>query len=295
MNKCPGCGQILPDGFDKQLCEKCFKLKHYGKLIDNDNYASNEDLLKKINASNKDTFFLCDLMMISNAVLKLYQNINVKKHFVVTKIDVIPKNVSLDSVRINIQKVFNVKPIFISVKNNYGIKDFEKLLEEYKTVNFVGPTSSGKSTLINYLTNSDITVSEHANTTKDLLKIENSKFEITDYPGFMFDGFNEASKKAGYIRPKSLFLKKNYALEIDNKIIYCDKDINLTLFIPKNIIYRTYKIRKDCLHRLDVSRENELCLLGKGIIYFKKACQLFINDLSNVEVRESILVSHEQN
>lgn len=294
MTKCLGCGQKLPDSYDKALCERCFKIKHYNQHDIASIEIDNDKIISSCNAKKYATLFLCDILTLNEDLVNLYNQINEPKYLVITKMDLIPKNVSLNVLADNIARVYGIsKLIFTSVMNGFGKKDILAFVKKYSNVNIVGPTSSGKSSLINSFYGANITVSNKANTTQQEIQVKCDNGILIDYPGFVINSLNEMSKEAGYIKPKVVFLKKGYVLVIKDKEIYADRDINITLYLPKDIIFKTMKIRRVNVHNLDVNKHSELVIIGQAVLYFKKSCQIAINDLADVSIRESIMVAYE--
>src|SRR5574344_4427 len=104
MNKkCVGCGIELQNvdqttlgytpNLDKEYCMRCFKLKNYGKNINKKIDFNNQDIINKINESKSYVLFLTDVINISKEVINTFEQIKRPKRLVVTKSDLIPKNV----------------------------------------------------------------------------------------------------------------------------------------------------------------------------------------------------------
>ena len=66
IKKCKGCGVVLQsDNINKigytpninnKICQRCFKIKNYGEVIDSKKEFDNESIIKKIN--NYKNFFI---------------------------------------------------------------------------------------------------------------------------------------------------------------------------------------------------------------------------------------------
>ena len=188
MSKCIGCGVRLQyDDKDKKgytpkkeakYCLRCFKLLNYHENIQNENVISDEDILNKINKKGIFTFFLTDILNLNNKVIDIYNKITNDKVLVITKVDILPNNLKYSILIDNIKKIYNVGDVILfSKENGFGKNEIMNLCEEYGEVLFSGPTSSGKSSLINYLFKKNLTVSEYKNTTVDFicLNYENIK------------------------------------------------------------------------------------------------------------------------
>ena len=189
MSKCLGCGIKLQYedekalGFtpkkDSKYCQRCFKLQNYHENTIEENIMKDQDILTKINEKKSFTFFLTDILNLNKKVINLYEKINSPKVLVITKIDILPKNLKYEILLNNIKRIYHISDIILfSQVNGYGQNDILKLCQKEKEVIFSGPTSSGKSSLINYLFNKKLTTSEYQNTTQDFIKIKLALFKF---------------------------------------------------------------------------------------------------------------------
>jgi len=300
MSKCKGCGITLQSN-DKEksgytpkegskLCERCFKITNYNYHEKESKIIDNNLIIKGINHKKGATLFLCDILNLNSKMMELYDLVNQPKVLVITKSDMIPKNVSINDLKERLKKIYHLEDVlFISTLSGYGKNDLLDYVYEYPKVIFAGPTSSGKSSLINYLFNKKLTVSNHKNTTQEFitLKIENQ--EIIDAPGFYEDYIIDNIKQNGYINPKTIYVKKGYLLSIGDFQCYADKDVNLTLFLPKGIIIKTCKIKKEFIEELHLNEGSDLIIRNIGFIYFKETTHLKINNASIIDIRRSIV------
>lgn len=250
MSKCLGCGIELQNNredeagyitdIDKKLCNRCFNIQNYNSSAKSNVTFDNDWLLSKINDLNIFTFFLCDFVSLNKENIELYKKIKNPKIFVLTKVDILPKNVYFNKLKINLNLAYGINDvIFFSKENGYGANEILKICEKEKNTVFVGPTSSGKSSMLNYLFSKSLTVSNYQNTTQDFITIEHESLNIIDAPGFL--SLKESYKLKGKIVPKTLLLKKEYMLVIHNNIFAFDKDTYLTLMIIPNINIQTKK------------------------------------------------------
>ena len=109
--KCLGCGATLQDSdsrilgytpkLSNDLCMRCFKLKHYGVLTNAGKTQDNMILLKKINKKKGFVIFLIDFLNIYEDIINIYKKITLPKILVITKSDLIPKNIKK-------HKLFNI-------------------------------------------------------------------------------------------------------------------------------------------------------------------------------------------
>ena len=140
MNKkCIGCGIILQndniekegyvDDLEKEICERCFKLKYYGEYkevsLDNETYKQIIDNIPK----DSLVVYLTSLLNINLDYVKNFPNVIV----VLTKKDLLPKSVK-DYKLINYisKEVPNCLDIeIISSVKNYNIDNLLSKIEKY--------------------------------------------------------------------------------------------------------------------------------------------------------------------
>lgn len=301
MSKCKGCGKLLqntdkevlgytPD-LNNKLCERCFKIKNYNYHETTAKTMSNDEIIDGINKKKACTLFLCDILNLNEKNIALYNKINSPKALVVTKIDILPNNMDLNVLRTNIKRIYNIKEVlFSSVKTNAIENKIGDYIETYEKVVLAGPTSSGKSTLINYLFHEDLTVSSYKNTTLEFINLKYDNLTIIDAPGFN-DEVSYDFKVDSIIKPKTLILKKGYEVTIDKIRFYAKEDANITLYIPKNIIPSTRKVKGIYKSELILKDKNDLVINNLGFVYFKNKNNVYISDDSIINVRESLVAS----
>ena len=294
MSRCIGCNKKLQftdknaDGYapseNAKYCERCFKLKNYNVDIKLNRDVDNNSILERINKLDSVVYFLCDLINISNEVIDLYNKITLPKRFIVTKCDLIPKVIDFNKIRINLEIVYGIKDIhFTSIKNNYGIEELKRLATHDKSVIFAGITSSGKSSLINKLFFKEVIVSKYENTTLDFISIKDDSVDIVDTPGFYLYSLIIYDK----ISVKTVKVKKGYELVIEDFILKANNDVNITLFLPNKIMFKT---RKNKMRYNDISLEEKFDITYKNrfIIYIKDKCDIEINN-DSYSIRKSII------
>lgn len=300
--KCLGCGIVMQDkspytlGYTPKLendyCERCFKITHYNAKIDVSLKISNEELLKKINSSHSFVFFLVDFLNIYEEVIDIYKRIIGPKMMVITKSDIIPKNIKKEKVVKNLKDVYDIKEdiILCSVKTKENLNSILKRIEENTSCIMAGFTNSGKSSLINHLLGANITVSKNSNTTLDFIKLKVNEQIIYDVPGFVPTSFIDSMTPKGYIKPISYQLKNKYCLKFLNIILASDIDNNLTLYL--NNIVNVEKRKKDfnSLNKIKVHKNEDVIIKGLGFINVKKDCIIEFNiDPNLLETRGTIV------
>ena len=299
MTKCVGCGIKLqnknvnevgytPD-LKNELCERCFKLKNYNVLTNKGINIDNDKLINKINELNSCVLFLVDFINLDSEVIETYKKIKTKKVFIITKADIIPKNIKYQKLIQNIKNIYDIKEdiILTSSKTKLNINTITKLCLEEKNVCLAGFTNAGKSSLINTLVGSDITVSKKSNTTQDFIKLNVDGINIYDAPGFM-SNINRENIPRSIIRPITYqFPSKHYLLIQDIKLNILE-DSNFTIYVGNeaNIIRRKENENVEC--KIIVPKNSDVIIKGFCFINFKNTCMISLNT-KDYEIRPSIV------
>ena len=240
------------DNIEKELCERCFKLKNYGQYkevtLGNDTY---KQILSEIPKESL-VVYLTSLLNINLDYIKDFKNIII----VLTKKDLLPKSVK-DYKLINYvsNKVKNYKDIeIISSIKNYNLDNLMSKIKKYnsgKEIYFVGLTNSGKSTLINKLIKNysdkdiEVTTSMYPSTTLNKIELSLDDLKIIDTPGLLSEGsilnyltLKEIKKiiPKKEIKPRSYQLKGKGSLVIENYIrIDYHTDSNIAVYLANNL------------------------------------------------------------
>lgn len=299
MTKCVGCGIKLqnknvnevgytPD-LKNELCERCFKLKNYNVLTNKGINIDNDKLINKINELNSCVLFLVDFINLDSEVIEAYKKIKSKKILIITKADIIPKNIKYQKLIQNIKNIYDIKEdiILTSSKTKLNINTITKLCLEEKNVCLAGFTNAGKSSLINTLVGSDITVSKKSNTTQDFIKLNVDGISIYDAPGFM-SNINRENIPRSIIRPITYqFPSKHYLLIQDIKLNILE-DSNFTIYVGNeaNIIRRKENENVEC--KIIVPKNSDVIIKGFCFINFKNTCMISLNT-KDYEIRPSIV------
>lgn len=299
MTKCVGCGIKLqnknvnevgytPD-LKNELCERCFKLKNYNVLTNKGINIDNDKLINKINELNSCVLFLVDFINLDSEVIETYKKIKTKKVFIITKADIIPKNIKYQKLIQNIKNIYDIKEdiILTSSKTKLNINTITKLCLEEKNVCLAGFTNAGKSSLINALVGSDITVSKKSNTTQDFIKLNVDGINIYDAPGFM-SNINRENIPRSIIRPITYqFPSKHYLLIQDIKLNILENS-NFTIYVGNeaNIIRRKENENVEC--KIIVPKNSDVIIKGFCFINFKNTCMISLNT-KDYEIRPSIV------
>ena len=298
MIKCKGCGIILqsedknalgytPD-IKNELCQRCFKLKNYNTLINNGINIDNDKLIKKINSLNVYVLFLVDFLNIDSEAMDLYKKIKANKTLVITKEDIIPKNIIKDRLIKNIKDIYEIREdiILTSTKFTKNISNIESICLKEKKVLLAGYTNAGKSSLINKMIGSDITVSNRENTTQDFIKLNVDGVIIYDAPGFMSNTKRDVVSK-NIIKPKTYHLPSKHYLEFNNIKLNVSEDSNITLYLPDEVIINRRREKNNITCDVLIPKNSDLVIKGLGFIKFSKTSLVSIT--SDYEIRPSIV------
>lgn len=299
MTKCVGCGIKLQEkdknelgytpNLNNELCERCFKLKNYNILTNKGINIDNDKLINKINELNACVLFLVDFINLDSEVIDAYKKIKSKKILIITKADIIPKNIKYQKLIQNIKNIYDIKEdlILTSSKTKLNIKTITKICLEEKNICLAGFTNAGKSSLINALVGSDITVSKKSNTTQDFIKLNVDGINIYDAPGFM-SNINRENIPRSIIRPITYqFPSKHYLLIQDIKLNILENS-NFTIYVGNeaNIIRRKENENVEC--KIIVPKNSDVIIKGFCFINFKNTCMISLNT-KDYEIRPSIV------
>lgn len=299
MTKCVGCGIKLQEkdknelgytpNLNNALCERCFKLKNYNILTNKGINIDNDKLINKINELNTCVLFLVDFINLDSEVIEAYKKIKSKKILIITKADIIPKNIKYQKLIQNIKNIYDIKEdlILTSSKTKLNIKTITKLCLEEKNICLAGFINAGKSSLINALVGSDITVSKKSNTTQDFIKLNVDGINIYDAPGFM-SNINRENIPRSIIRPITYqFPSKHYLLIQDIKLNILENS-NFTIYVGNeaNIIRRKENENVEC--KIIVPKNSDVIIKGFCFINFKNTCMISLNT-KDYEIRPSIV------
>ena len=320
MNKkCIGCGALLQytypsmEGYVKKevyekskYCERCFKIKHYGKLDVIEIKKDFLSMIKNIRNSQCGIIYLIDLLNLSNINKEYIWYLEEDDIILLTNKDILPKSVKDKKIvkyfKENFKTKSNVAVISSVKKYNIDLL-FKQLDKNPKTYYVVGQTNSGKSTFINALVSSigrsgNITTSVLPNTTTEYIKIQiNNKLSIIDTPGFIeknsiynyitIDKIKEIIPKKE-IKPKILQTKSGFTVIVSDllRIDNVGKDkISLIFYMNNNMKFQKVKIStKDDLKSLPkkniiVDGKTDVVINGLGFIKIPSKANIVIYTL----------------
>ncbi len=307
MNKCHGCGIVLQDedinklGFtkniDSELCERCFRIKHYNdykRVIKDNNYVL--DLLKRIDPEAL-VVLVVDIINISETFELINNVIKNDILLVFSKADLLPSEMYEGKID-RIAKSLNISyvdKLLVSSNKNYNLDLLMKKINQHKKTNnvyFVGFSNSGKSTLLNKIIydytdlNENITTSLLPSTTLDLIEIKiDDDLAIIDTPGLLEEGnlidvvdqnhLNKIMPKKK-INPKVYQVKGSQLINIEDIITIGLTDSNIVLYISNALkVTREYNKKINGLE-FDLNKDEDLVIPGLGFISFKTKTHVVI-------------------
>lgn len=311
MNKCIGCGDILDS--NNNLCERCFRIRNYNEykhvFKDNNDYI---DILKNIDNNNL-VLLVVDLLNINNILDTISNYINNKILLVLTKYDLMPSNNEEKFISFfNKYNLNIIDTIIISSNNNYHFDLLLDKINEYKTSNkvyIIGFTNAGKSSMINkliynYSNNIDyITTSNLPSTTLNTIEIKLNDLVLIDTPGLLDNSIvqfisSDLIKKVipkKRIKPITYQIKERQIINIENILIINSSNTNLTFYISNNLNIKRYYKEIDTSnlvkHHLNVSKGNDIVILGLGFIYVSKdsIIDIYTVDKTSVFIRKALI------
>jgi hypothetical protein len=301
--KCLGCGIELQDkkedslGYTPSLehdyCMRCFKIKNYGKNINENITFNNEELIKRINEEKIFTLYLIDYLNINDQTIDTYKKIKNTKVLVVTKKDLFPKNIIVDRYLNRIKKEYSIEESIFFISTLDNLSEFYNLLIPHKKVLVAGYTSAGKSSLINKLMDSHILESKLESTTLDFIEVKNKGFVMIDTPGFVYDISVMELKRR--INQNVKGIKDNEEIQVKDVIIRSNVQNNLVFFIPNDIKITKRKSSREYQNRINIPKNSDLVIKGIGFINIKHNSILFTNmDENRFEIRDSLVgADHE--
>lgn len=297
--RCKGCGILLqsenkekvgytPD-VKNDLCERCFKLKNYNILTNKGVTIDNDKIIDKINKSTAFVLFLVDFLTIDSEVIDCYKKIKNNKVMVLTKMDLLPKNIKINKLLENIKNIYNIDEKIIACSSKYknNLNMLKGFINTYDTVLMAGFTNAGKSSLINALAGTDITVSKKINTTQDFITVHVDDLKIIDAPGFMSDVSRDMICK-NEIRPKAYQLKCKYFLLIGDVELHVLSDSNLTIYVSNEVTIERRRDDSKKDHKICVPNNSDVVIKGIGFIKFSNATYIDLN-ITDYEIRTSII------
>lgn len=323
---CTGCGIILQnidkekegyvDNLEKELCERCFKLKYYGEYrkTTKNNQDYNE-ILSKID-KNSLVLYISDIFNLNLDNIDKFKKIIL----VLTKRDVLPKSIKDEKIINYIKKRYNnlLDIEIISSIHNYNLDNLYNKILKYKNklpIYVVGNTNSGKSTLLNkliknYSTNRiNITTSMYPSTTLDKIEIKlDNDITLIDTPGLINENsvINKLSNKElkkynikKEIKPRTFQIKDSGSILIDNliRIDYITKNPNsMTIYINNGIPVKKISPNNNILkatNKQSFNLNNNKDIIIEDICFIKLVNEInidiYINENIKINTRDNLI------
>ena len=217
IRRCYGCGAILQDknpkvtgyipalklkGDEEQLCERCYKLRHYNEIDDVPHFNSDyESILKEAVQTQALIVYVLDIFSLEASLIHgIGTLLGTKLLVILNKRDILPKSLTDEKIiadckaRLKSENIFPSDVIVTSSHKNYNIDSLLKTIETLrkgKDVYFIGASQVGKSSLVNSIlksykneTDKLITTSHFPGTTLDVIQIPLDKnSDMYDTPG----------------------------------------------------------------------------------------------------------------
>lgn len=313
--RCIGCGAVLQNtdkrknGYTPKLenkyCMRCFRLTNYNDLTETITEKDNEKIIATINKNSYYGFFLIDATNITKEAVNIYQSIKTRKSLLLTKIDLLPNNISVNNYINKFKNIYNIKEEVYPLSSVKKVNT-SKILKIMDGLNLnkayiLGCTNAGKSTLINAMLNkATITTSRIPNTTLDFINMYIDDKVLTDTPGFVttttpFITDKKYYKKIDYkerIKPITYQTKEETNVVLENIYRLSNFGINsVTTYFNNNIeIKRDFK-DNETNFSVNIMANTDIVIKDLGFINVKKACDVKISknleDL--VEFRPSLI------
>jgi len=295
--KCAGCGAELQfedpekpgfipkDVLERRLaegkeilCQRCFKLKHYGKYEPVEFSSDFKKELKNILEPFKLILWVIDITDFEGSYREDIKNLLKGKKiiYVVNKIDLLPKALSYkelkDWLKKKIKTDYPEDIRLVSSKTGFGINSLRKhiLSFGYDKALTIGISNTGKSSLVNRLAEHTTLVSPLPGTTLGILKrkLKNARFYIYDTPGIMTKdrAIDLLSVECQYKIAKSNRLTRK-TFKIDQKrAILVGGMAYITVDYEGNLkpIFQLFTYENVVLHETNINKAKELWKKRKG-------------------------------
>lgn len=299
-------GYILKEKYDNSpYCQRCYKLIHYGTKYD-DNFAKSlKNIIEIINKEKKFVIYLIDFLNLNSKSIEIYHQIKSKKMLIISKCDLIPKNIKILKLKQYLRNFYLIKEDLklVSAFNNFGINSLNEYLDQIKECYLVGATNSGKSSLINALIDinktslNKTTISKYQNTTLDFLKIPLSENKlIIDSPGFSLNNYQIDNHDNAKIKPRTYQMECLETLAIGNIYLNFNKQTSVILYLPNNLKVKKHYQKVEFSNSIDISNNEDLVISGLGFINIKQKNKILTSglDLELIETRKSILGDYRE-
>lgn len=295
-------GYIPEDKMDNSsYCMRCYKLSHYGVEINDKEPKKISEILYLVNSDDKHTIFMCDVLNLSDRVIDIFNKIKGKKLLLISKVDVLPRDVKIDKLKKYISIKYGIDNVkFISSNNNYGVISLIKYLDynNIKDTYILGLSNSGKSTLINKIIDvcecriNKTTISNKRNTTLDFIRLNiNNMFTLIDSPGFIIDTYSSDLKMVKEIKPIVYQIKEGDVLRVDKFYMKFSNKTSIVIYSYYDLDCKKYY--KDDIEfdsKISLDSNSDIVVQGLGFINVKSSTDVEVYNIDKdiIEIRESI-------
>lgn len=321
IKKCNGCGAILQDqqveneGYikilkdDTILCERCFRIQHYG---DYKKIVKEKIEIERIISQIPKTdliLFVVDLFDIPKDLKETLKKIKNPIILIYSKRDILPKTLFGEKLLKYSQTIgLNyLDQIIISSYKNYHFDELYEMIKQYKTSNTVyviGYTNAGKSSMLNRLIyhysdfKQSLTTSMLPSTTLNTVSIPLESFYLIDTPGLLEEGRMseyveiEALKKIlprKEIKPLHYQIKNKQTILIDQYAsIYFEDTVGVTFYcsssLKVNRVYHELKNHNFECHKIHVKANEDVVIKGLLFFHTTRDTVVSVNTLKGVHV-----------
>ncbi len=285
---------------DAKYCKRCFRMMHYGEIKSGDKPKNTKEIINTVNKHAKYVVFMVDFIDIFDDVMSIFASIKVPKVLVVSKSDIIPKNVSFETIKNYLRRIYRVRDEIIFTSYKSKLNKFIKNLYDKDEVYFLGLTNVGKSTILNMLIEeaganaTKLTTSYKSNTTQDFVRIKIGNKTYVDSPGFVIEAYEpkDEEKNSSEIKPKVYQNKVpcTYKIGKNLEIGINGKTSAIFYFSQKLDFKRVYKEKSNGVV-FSVKGNSDVVIAGLGFVKFMDDAEIVIDDdlMKYINVRPSLV------
>ena len=288
--KCKGCGveiqtenpespgYIMQRVLDERLadgrevvCQRCFKLKHYG------NYDSSELGVHSVNSIKKyldmadKVLYIIDVTDFEGTYRPEISSLLKGKdvYYILNKVDLIPSEVTSDEIKgwaSNQLHVSKKRLQLVSAKRNRGVAGLIKFLKgkENPVYLVLGVTNVGKSSLLNSITNTNsLTSSKYPGTTLKVVQLRDVEngIEFIDTPGiYTTDRFTDLlrEKDQGKLLPSKKLIINTFNFR-EERTVFIGGLVKLTFEgeSKKDTVFHVFSPENVTVHETNVEKSDE--------------------------------------